>query len=361
MRPELKAIFQERFQGHEAPVDPGIWTGIQEQLSAAAAAAGDPVEELFRERFQEHQVEVDPSVWEGIGQQLGHAPAGTGIAGVVGWAAAGIGAVIVAAGLYINSSEQPLPAAAQPGIELAEERPTTSVPEPVQANSAALPVAEGTTSLPAEEAPAVEQPQERSAAIPAVTRTSPQANEQAAPAAPVNVAPPARTPAASTSTSTTAAATPPPASAAGTGPVVVNTVIEQLAKEVQHEALANGGNDPAGPPVQADPVDGPSTAAPDEAAPTTVAATPIFLPNTFTPNGDGINDTYRVDLMGYERMMIRIYSLKNNQLVFSTDSNAEWDGANCEKGYYLVAIEAITADGQIVTQARPVWLNRDPY
>ena len=83
-----------------------------------------------------------------------------------------------------------------------------------------------------------------------------------------------------------------------------------------------------------------------------------FMPNTFTPNNDGVNDHYVVPMEGFTSMLLRVYSLKNNQLVFSTNSGEPWTGANCEDGMYLVAVEAMTTDGRVVSEGKVVWLNR---
>src|SRR5690606_36287105 len=77
----------------------------------------------------------------------------------------------------------------------------------------------------------------------------------------------------------------------------------------------------------------------------------IFMPNAFTPNGDGHNDAYTVDLAGFRSMKVRIISLQTNDVVFSINTEEEWawDGRNCGPGPYLVAVEAITEDGRLVT------------
>ena len=71
MKGNIEQLFRERFQGHEAPVSPGMWEAIQQQMGATAPAAADGVNELFRERFAEHEVQMDASVWEGISKELG--------------------------------------------------------------------------------------------------------------------------------------------------------------------------------------------------------------------------------------------------------------------------------------------------
>ena len=106
MKGNIEQLFRERFQGHEAPVAPGMWEAIQQQMDATAPAAADGVNVLFRERFAEHEVQMDASVWEGISKELGHvAPAVPGQR-VLGWAAATAGVLVVAAGLwYLGTSD----------------------------------------------------------------------------------------------------------------------------------------------------------------------------------------------------------------------------------------------------------------
>ncbi|MCB0769174.1 MAG: gliding motility-associated C-terminal domain-containing protein, partial [Flavobacteriales bacterium] len=81
--------------------------------------------------------------------------------------------------------------------------------------------------------------------------------------------------------------------------------------------------------------------------------------NTFTPNGDGINDRYEVDMTGFKSLVLRVYSMKNDRLVFSTNAGAPWTGEGCEDGMYMVAVEAVTKDGKIISQGKVVWLTRN--
>ena len=85
----------------------------------------------------------------------------------------------------------------------------------------------------------------------------------------------------------------------------------------------------------------------------------LFMPNTFTPNGDGVNDTYTVDGDGYASIMLRVYSMKTNSLVFTTNSGQPWTGEGCEDGMYMVAMEAHTPDGRSTTEGKVVWLTRN--
>ncbi len=355
MKPDLRNILQERFRGHEADVDPGVWEAIQTQIAVPAA---DPIEELFRERFNGHEVAVDPSAWSAISSQIGHgAAAGTAASGgsLAGWFAAASAVVIISVGafLYDSTEKDPSIASAQEAVPVRIEKKTITkelvtieeiqdeqvpeqteiVPEKTAASTSSTSIAKETSDRPKAE----------------VDRTAQSANGNRTTST-RTIEPRVTTPA----TSATPADKLPEEGAA-----VVESVITKLAEEVHLEAQASRIPDPVGPP----PVRTESTEPADRNVQTTATTElpDIFLPNTFTPNGDGINDTYRVDLDGFETMMIRIYSLADNRLVFSTDTNSEWDGAHCEKGYYLVAIEATTADGRIVTKGKAVWLNNDRY
>lgn len=85
----------------------------------------------------------------------------------------------------------------------------------------------------------------------------------------------------------------------------------------------------------------------------------MFLPNTFTPNGDGHNDQYTIGGgEHFDQILMRVYSVKDNRLVFSTNMNEPWTGSGCDEGYYLVAVEAIAPDKRLVTEGKVVFLNR---
>ena len=103
MRDSLNTLFHDRFQGHELPVDPGVWQGITQQMANATVSTADGLSDLFKDRFQGHETAVDPAVWKGISAQLGHAAVGTTAgSGLLGWAAAGVLAVTVGAVAYFS-------------------------------------------------------------------------------------------------------------------------------------------------------------------------------------------------------------------------------------------------------------------
>lgn len=65
----------------------------------------------------------------------------------------------------------------------------------------------------------------------------------------------------------------------------------------------------------------------DTASINIVLEKPIDIPNVFSPNGDGINDTWRIEnLETYPNCTVRIFN-RNGQLIFSsTGYNKPWDG-----------------------------------
>ncbi len=69
----------------------------------------------------------------------------------------------------------------------------------------------------------------------------------------------------------------------------------------------------------------------------------IFIPNSVTPNGDGINDTYLIKLVGEEKVEIIVYSISNEILFRTTNKYIGWDcklknGEDAPEGTYLVKV-----------------------
>ncbi len=70
---------------------------------------------------------------------------------------------------------------------------------------------------------------------------------------------------------------------------------------------------------------------------------PIF-PNIFTPNQDGINDEWKVDLLGYNEINFSIYNRWGNKIYTTSNNIIIWDakttsGENCNDGIYYFTIE----------------------
>jgi len=340
MRDSVNKLFHQRFQGHEAPVDTGVWEGIQQQLATAAPAA-DGVNELFKERFQGHEAPVDPAVWANISSQLGHtAAAGTTAGTVWAWVAAGTAAVVITATALIWEPGANEPA---PVVQVAEQQVPAAEPQ------RSIPVAE---VQPVAQEPATVPAIERRATEPAPKMQIRSVDEHAAQTEPTLQ-----------NTPSEPDVLPDPAPKSE-GNSVVSGIISQLEEDVKHQ------------PVTAKPEPGLKTFKPADTTThpqisqvdppqveevKTLAPLPkLFMPNTFTPNGDGVNDTYIVDGDGYAVVLMRVYSMKSNALVFSSNGGEPWSGTGCEDGMYMVAIEAHTHDGRTTTEGKVVWLNRNP-
>jgi gliding motility-associated-like protein len=69
----------------------------------------------------------------------------------------------------------------------------------------------------------------------------------------------------------------------------------------------------------------------------------LKIPNAFSPNGDGINDTWRIDVLAvYPKSVVRIFDRYGLQVYSSTGYNTPWDGRKNGKPvpvgiyYYLI-------------------------
>ncbi len=77
-----------------------------------------------------------------------------------------------------------------------------------------------------------------------------------------------------------------------------------------------------------------------------IGCLPAVIPNTFTPNGDGINDTWKIDgLAGFSNCTVSVYT-RWGQLVFkSTGYPKPWDGTSNGKDlpfgtyYYIIDLK----------------------
>lgn len=345
------ALFRERFSGHEVPAPDGAWEAISSQLTLHAATSTDGVNELFRDRFAQHEAPVDPGAWTAIESQLGGAAgagAGAGWTAVAGWAAAGVAVLVLTAGVvYLN--EKPAPAEAV--IATTEQRPGAEVPQgpstfPTERTTTpdAAPLhdvhAAPRTAAPA---PATARPQVRMATA---------AMEPAADAAQPRANPSDNPPATDASGTNLDPAT--------TNPALPELVIDEMMDVADHKVLQ-----PATVPDTALDDDKPVMAPPVFGSEPEAERFHIFLPNVFTPyNHDGINDEYLPQGEGIGSAIIRVYSVADNRLVFSSNELTPWDGRDmntgeyCNEGHYLYALEVTGTDGQVRTQGQVVLLMR---
>ena len=69
----------------------------------------------------------------------------------------------------------------------------------------------------------------------------------------------------------------------------------------------------------------------------------ILIPNVFTPNADGINDPYRVLIVGQEKYRLSIYDRGGKVLYTGTDPEEGWDGMingqQAPMGPYIARVE----------------------
>ena len=339
MKDSMNSLFSDRFHGHEMPVDPGVWQSIQQQMAHVATVSGaDGVSQLFKDRFQAHETAVDPSVWQGVASHLGHATTVGSISGLgsLTWAAAGIAAVAIGTAAYfMGPSFAPTPnvpiaqVAAPPSIVLENVPTRNDKAQVADAVIAGAVVAEVPTTTPSNA-----RVPERTWSTPVVpARTMAPITERAVTPAPVKVV-------------------------EEPGHALVEQIITEITEQAKQ--AANQEVRTTTDPIQQIVVGGAPEPVYEELPTMEQAALPdLFMPNTFTPNGDGVNDDYEIGTDGFEKLLFRVYSMKTNQLVFSTNTGEKWTGSQCEDGYYLVAIEAITNDARLVTEAKVVWLNRN--
>ncbi|MCB0765874.1 MAG: gliding motility-associated C-terminal domain-containing protein [Flavobacteriales bacterium] len=345
MKDSVNTLFRQRFQGHEAAVDPGVWTGIEQQMAAPTPADG--VNELFKDRFHGHEMSVDPAVWSGISSQLGHPVAAGTSMGTWALITAGVAAVAITAAVVFNGGSEQLP---QPVAERVD--PAQETIRPVE-----VPIDPGTTTIE----PLTEDPKSG----PARPKTSATGAPKGIARSnnPVRSTPPTVEIHSGTPDLVRDTALPAGDRTPESGTTVVSAIITDLEEQVRQQPITAspepglaGSSTPEPPPTRPEP--GTVTMATTG----TAEASPmpkLFMPNTFTPNGDGINDTYTVDGEGFSAILLRVYSMKSNALVFTTNSAEPWTGDGCEDGMYMVAVEARTNDGRTTTEGKVVWLNRN--
>ena len=348
-RDDMIRQLQERFMGHEMPVDPGMWNAIAGQL-AVGAGASDGVEQCFRDRFDVHGGDVGPGVWDAISGQLGYGAAAGGTAAggwgtVTGWAAAGVATVVIvgAAVLWMRQGSE------TNNVAITQQPPAEQVTQVAEAPVATSPEILDLTTYPTTSQPTV--PKAQAAIVP-----------QDAPDPETEDPVPANTP-------DLVAADPTPNNTAA-----ITAQGQEVVVAIRNEMVAEADKEVMKPATVPDPVlqeSGPQQAPPTlvvEAAaiPDVVEETsfPLFLPNVFTPGHDGINDEYLPVGEGIVDAKIRVYAVSTGELVFSADAMVPWNGTffnsgqSCPEGHYFYAIEVIGTDGRVRTHGQTVRLFR---
>lgn len=354
---ELIDALRERLSDLEAPVDPGLWAGIQARMAEAAIANGtDPVTELFRDGLKDAEAPVDPGVWSNISSQLGH-PAAAGTVSVGAWVGGGIAAAVVVGGLWwglsasdapaVIAEKQPVPveqAVIQPSVEEVVGTPGQDVEHTV-------PHVEPSSTGTDTEAPATEKatsglPAELSSITTATSFPiiSPGTSGSNRSAEDEPSAPPAEE----------------KSPEIGPNFNTVQAIMARAEKEVDENPAPAITPDPKvhGQPEATNEPEAAQTA--EFEARTEEAS--LFIPNVFTPNNDGVNDRLEVSATGVSDIRVSIYSASSDRLMYRATDLTPWDGRDpsgvlCPEGYYFYAIEATGPDGKTITKGTVVRLN----
>ncbi|QQR87774.1 MAG: gliding motility-associated C-terminal domain-containing protein [Flavobacteriales bacterium] len=354
---ELIDALRERLSDLEAPVDPGLWAGIQARMAEAAVASGtDPVTELFRDGLKDAEAPVDPGVWSSISSQLSH-PAVAGTVSVGAWVGGGIAAAVVVGGLWWGMSANDAPAVVaekQPvAAEQAVVQPSVEVVvgTPDQEEEHAVPPIDPSSKGTDAEAPGKEKatsglPAELSNITAATTFTiiSPETSGS------------------DRSAEDEPAVRPAEGRTHEIGPnfSTVQEIMARAEKEVDENPAPAITPDPqvhGQPEATKEPEPDQSS----EPALRTEEAS-LFIPNVFTPNNDGVNDRLEVSATGVSEIRVSIYSASSDRLMYRSNDLTPWDGRDpsgvlCPEGYYFYAIEATGPDGKTITKGTVVRLN----
>ena len=89
-----------------------------------------------------------------------------------------------------------------------------------------------------------------------------------------------------------------------------------------------------------------------------------FTANAFSPNGDGINETFKIEDNHILSINIEIYNRWGNLVFTSEERDFEWDGTNqssgqdCPQGNYIYRYELVSFDGTFVKDQKSIVLLR---
>lgn len=75
----------------------------------------------------------------------------------------------------------------------------------------------------------------------------------------------------------------------------------------------------------------------------------VYIPNIFTPDGDGVNDIFKIQSVGYDEITCTIYNRHGEPVYRFYGLNGTWDGythagVKVTPGVYFVFLE-ISSDG----------------
>ncbi len=95
----------------------------------------------------------------------------------------------------------------------------------------------------------------------------------------------------------------------------------------------------------------------------TEACVGFYIPNVFTPNGDGINDIWNIQVIGFSRYILVVYDRWGKEIFNNGgDITKRWDGTingqPAPEGVYSYFFEGIRLDGEKMTRAGTVTLLR---
>lgn len=73
----------------------------------------------------------------------------------------------------------------------------------------------------------------------------------------------------------------------------------------------------------------------------------IFVPNVFTPNGDGINDSFALDVKFGQTIQVQIFNRWGNLMYEMNDFTEKWDGKEATEGVYFYKYSVTDLNGKI--------------
>lgn len=339
----------------------------------------DNLETLFQEHLENLEGEVGPDVWKGIQQQLpnvqqpanaGQAASGMATSKVTLWAVTGAVAVATTVGgIWFATQDEgadnttTAEQAVENTITDVTEQPTSPKSEqltttPASANQPAeQPSVEGATTLNAGEENTTESSDNSSHVVPESTTSPNQVSQQTTE---LDGAPQTAPSGSGSPTSGEGDADQP----VGQGEQIVQPIQQGGVPEPIESATppsdATGNENNRSTRESVDPAVTP-VSQPDNS--TAVQQPVLTVPNVFTPNGDGLNDSWEVEVQHVRSYILRVYNA-NGRLVFeSQDPSVSWngqerDGTTAAEGTYFYQLTATGIDGKQHTKRASVTLRR---